>query len=195
MALLPKAIWYCEDPVMGASDIPRMLLSEASAKSVKVVLTGEGADEVFGGYSWYRVEKVLRPLGRLPFGLRGLLGAVLAKRHPRASRVHEGPDEMGMERYARLVAPLNLRRELFSADVRQALALSGQTDRGGDDKRPHGFFGWHPFEQLQYHDLKIRLPDRIELSLDRTSMAYSLEARVPFSTTNWSSSVRVFRRR
>jgi asparagine synthase (glutamine-hydrolysing) len=85
-----------------------------------------------------------------------------------------------MERYARLVAPLNLRRELMSADVRAALALSGHADRGGADELPPGFSGWHPFEQLQYYDLKIRLPDRIELSLDRASMAYSLEARVPF---------------
>jgi asparagine synthase (glutamine-hydrolysing) len=44
LALLPKAIWYSEDPVIGASDIPRMRLAEASAKRVKVVLTGEGAD-------------------------------------------------------------------------------------------------------------------------------------------------------
>ena len=67
MALLPKALWHSEDPVVVASDIPRMLLSEASAKRVKVVWTGEGADEVFGGYGWYGVEKVLRPLARLPF--------------------------------------------------------------------------------------------------------------------------------
>ncbi|MGZ8269402.1 MAG: asparagine synthase-related protein, partial [Burkholderiales bacterium] len=39
---------------------------------------------------------------------------------------------------------------------------------------------WHPFSQLQYYDTKVRLPDRVELSLDRASMAHSLEARVPF---------------
>ena len=50
----------------------------------------------------------------------------------------------------------------------------------GEDELPHGFSGWHPFEQLQYYETKIRLPDRIELSLDRASMAYSLGARVPF---------------
>jgi asparagine synthase (glutamine-hydrolysing) len=182
IALLPKAIWHSEDPVMGASDIPRMLLSEASAKHVKVVLTGEGADEVFGGYGWYRVEQVLRPLARLPFGLGVPLGAVLGRRHPRASRVYHGPVEMGEERYARLVAPLNSSPAILSADVHQALATRRRA--GGDDddelRLPDGFRGWHPFEQLQYYETKIRLPDRIELSLDRASMAYSLEARVPF---------------
>ena len=182
IALLPKAIWHSEDPVMAASDIPRMLLSEASAKRVKVVLTGEGADEVFGGYGWYRVEQVLRPLSRLPFGLGAPLGAVLARRHRRASRVYQGPVEMGEERYARLVAPLNSGPAVLSPDVRQALATRRRP--GGDDgdalPLPPGFRGWHPFEQLQYFETKIRLPDRIELSLDRASMAYSLEARVPF---------------
>lgn len=182
LALLPRAIWYSEDPVMGASDIPRMLLSEASARRVKVVLTGEGADEVFGGYGYYRVEQVLRRLSRLPFGLRALLGRVLAGRHPRASRVHQGPDGMGMERYRRLVAPLAVRRELFSADVRHALVTRGLPARDEDDELqvPDGFGAWHPFQQLQYYETKIRLPDRIELSLDRASMAYSIEARVPF---------------
>jgi asparagine synthase (glutamine-hydrolysing) len=89
---------------------------------------------------------------------------------------------MGKERYARLVAPLNSTPAILSADVRQALTMRRRP--GGDDadelRLPEGFRAWHPFEQLQYYETKIRLPDRIELSLDRASMAYSLEARVPF---------------
>jgi asparagine synthase (glutamine-hydrolysing) len=182
IALLPKAIWYSEDPVMGASDIPRMLLSQASATRVKVVLTGEGGDELFGGYGWFRVEQVLRPLARLPSALRALLAAVLARRHRRARRVYEGPVEMGYERYTRLVAPLNTGRGVLSAEVQEALTASGRRGHPDEDelRLPPGFRSWHPFEQLQYYDTKIRLPDRIELSLDRASMAYSLEARVPF---------------
>jgi asparagine synthase (glutamine-hydrolysing) len=89
---------------------------------------------------------------------------------------------MGEERYARLTAPLNSNPAILSADVRQALTTRRRLDAGDDDelRLPDGFRDWHPFERLQYYETKIRLPDRIELSLDRASMAYSLEARVPF---------------
>ncbi|MBC7790052.1 MAG: asparagine synthase (glutamine-hydrolyzing) [Anaerolineae bacterium] len=179
IGLLPKALWHCEDPLASVSEIPRMLLSASSAERVKVVLTGEGADEIFGGYDYFRIDKALRPLARLPSRLRRLIGAAGSSRHPRASRVHVGPSEMRMERYARLTAPLNISTRFLSADVRRL--LEGSPDGGIADLRlPERFAGWHPFSQLQYYETKIRLPDRIELSLDRASMAFSLEARVPF---------------
>lgn len=181
-ARLPKALWHCEDPSTAGIGIPRLLLSEATTQDVKVVLTGEGSDEIFGGYGWFQVDKVLRPLARLPLSVRRLmlLGPLMPGRHPRASRVHLAPREMNLERYARLIAPLHtdVREQLFSTNLKQDYA----TVQGSDEalRPPKGFQRWHPFAQLQYYELKIRLPDYVEHNLDRESMACSLEARVPF---------------
>src|SRR5262249_47253311 len=71
--LYPKALWHTEDPSLGGIEIPRLVLAEASARRVKVVLTGEGADEVFGGYPWFRWDRLLRPLAALPLPLRRMM--------------------------------------------------------------------------------------------------------------------------
>ena len=181
VALLPKAQWHAEDPVVGGVEIPRMLLAQAAASRVKVVLTGEGSDELLGGYDYFRVDKALRPLGRLPGPLRNLTGRLTAERHARASQVHMGPQEMRMTRYANLIGPIRSRASILSADMRHALAESGQRNASDADIRlPDAFQSWDRFSQLQYYETKIRLPDRIENSLDHASMAHSLEARVPF---------------
>ena len=60
-ALLPDCLWHCEKPLLRTAPIPLFLLSEVVHKSgYKVVLTGEGADEVFGGYNIFREAKVRR---------------------------------------------------------------------------------------------------------------------------------------
>jgi len=181
-ALLPKALWHCEDPTISGIGIPRFLLSKVTTQDVKVVLTGEGSDEIFGGYGWFHVDKVLRPLAWLPLSVRRLMlfGPLISRRYPRASRVHLAPREMSLERYARLIAPLNadIREQLFAANLVQTYV----PDHGANEvlHPPDDFQRWHPFTQLQYYELKLRLPDYVEHSLDRESMACSLETRVPF---------------
>jgi asparagine synthase (glutamine-hydrolysing) len=181
IALLPKAQWHAEDPVMGGVEIPRMLLAQAAASRVKVVLTGEGSDELLGGYDYFRVDKALRPFARFPLPVRELVGRLARRRHPRASQVHAGPHEMRMTRYANLIGPMKSRYNLLAPHMLQALV---ETQRQHSDEEellvPEAFHSWDPFSQLQYYETKIRLPDRIENSLDHASMAQSLEARVPF---------------
>ena len=182
--LLPKALWHSEDPLPGLLEIPRMLLARAASGSVKVVLTGEGSDEILGGYDYFRIDKALRRIGRLPLRLRQAIGNLAAKRHPRASRVYLGPGEMAMDRYARLTAPLNTEQaeSLLAAEVCHLVeeSIAANNGENADLRLPESFGTWDPLSQLQYYEMKVRLPDRIELSLDRASMAHSLEARVPF---------------
>jgi asparagine synthase (glutamine-hydrolysing) len=184
LELFPKVVWHCEDPTTTAVEIPRLLVSELSSRSVKTLLAGEGADEVFGGYWYFRLNKLLRPLSLLPLSLRRLLVAGPASRRwPFASRLLAAPRAMNGERYARMVGPLHgeLAQQLLTADLQHRLEMAELEMAGPQEFLPAGRFrGWNSFQQLQYWELKTKLPDFILHKLDRISMAQSLEVRVPF---------------
>ncbi|MGH7799093.1 MAG: asparagine synthase (glutamine-hydrolyzing) [Thermodesulfobacteriota bacterium] len=180
--LLPKTVWHSEDPFSLGVGIPRMLLSQLASKNVKVVLTGEGSDEVFGGYSWFRAYKLIQPLTKLPFGLRRFIAQVPAikKRWPRGSRILGATTEMNLARYKQIIDSGNSEFDyrIFSEDLKQRLINHEVTE--DDLSLPQDFDKYHPFAQLQYFKMKVRLSDFIIRNLDATPMAYSLEVRVPF---------------
>jgi asparagine synthase (glutamine-hydrolysing) len=161
----------------------QMMLAEAATVRVKVVLTGEGADEVLGGYSWYPTQRILEPVFRLPLPVRRALAGIPAirRRWPGAAGLIAGPREMNYERFSRSIGYLRSEgtgRALLAPDVRAALRREGEADDAAPP--PAEDTTWHPFAQLQYFDLKHRMADAIVLQLDRASMAHSVEARVPF---------------
>jgi asparagine synthase (glutamine-hydrolysing) len=180
--LLPKAIWHCEDPSTLGTGIARMLLSQAASKNVKVVLTGEGSDEVFGGYPWFRTDKLLKPLTKLPFSMRRLITQIPSVRKiwPRASRMLLAPTEMDLSRYKHFMYSGNtdFNYRFFSEGLRQRLIYNEDGDN--ELSLPQDFDRWHPFAKLQYFEMKVRLSDYITRNLDAVSMAYSLEVRLPF---------------
>lgn len=193
--LLPKAIWHCEDPVALGIGASRMVLSQLSAQNVKVVLTGEGSDEIFGSYPWFETFKLLEPLTALPFGIPKLIARIpsVRKRWPRAVGILGVPAGMNLNRYKSIINSgydkLLMRSRLpqidenvFSDDLRQRLTHGDNTEDSTEDSLnlPQDFHKWPPFSQLQYFEIKVRLTDFITRQLDLTSMAYSLEVRVPF---------------
>lgn len=170
-------VWHLEVPAAYTADLPRFLLAETTARHVKVVLTGEGADEVFAGYVWHWADRVLSPARALPPWLRRLLlrGPVGPARRPWGSRLLLGPDPMDLPRFARMAGPLGSenRRALLAPDIRAALGSDGEP--AGDPATPADRFAG-----LRYHDLRTRVAGYVTSSLDRTTMAHGLEARVPF---------------
>lgn len=180
--LYPKAVWHSEDPSASGIEIPGLILSEAASRSVKVVLTGEGSDEIFGGYPWFLWDKLLRPLAALPLPLRRLmlLGPLIPAWRPRASRIFLAPRTMNLTRYQRLMGPIRpeTRELLFAPGLTERLAQAEHQD--GNTGLEEHVRPWSPFAQLQYHELAIRLPNFITRTLDRASMAHGVEARVPF---------------
>jgi asparagine synthase (glutamine-hydrolysing) len=180
--LLPDYLWHREEPGSSAVGLCQMILSEAASRSFKVVLTGEGSDEIFGGYPWYRLDKLFRPFAGLPLFVRRLLllGSLLPRWKPLASQAFLAPAEMGLRRYAELLGMLHsdITQEVFSAERRGALEACGEPSE--EILRPGERRNWRPFAQLQYLDLTTRLPDFITTGLDCATMAYSVEARVPF---------------
>jgi len=184
MQRLPKAIWHAEDALLGGVEIGRLMVAQATAAHVKVVLTGEGSDEILGGYPWYPTMRLLQPMFLLPQAARRMIAAVpsIRRRWPGAAATIAGPREMNFERFSRSITHLR-----GSADGAALLApeiiaeLERQHDGAADAAPPPaGFETWHPFARMQYFDIKHRMGDGVVLGLDRASMAYSVEARVPF---------------
>lgn len=183
LELYPRALWHSETPTTSMLEVPRWVLGEATGTTHRTVLTGEGADELFGGYWWYRLDRWTRPLARLPRGLRRALlaGPLSPRRRPWAAGAILAPGEPPLDRFEALTGPRDrddrerLYADAFRPEVARAFepgplpedALVGPPPRGS-------------FERLQNVDMKTRLPDFIELKLDRLAMAHGVEARVPF---------------
>jgi len=174
---LPETIWDNEDPSTTGLEVPRLVLSELAGERVKVVLTGEGADELFGGYFWYALDRTLAPLGLLPQGVRSLaVGPWMRARWPWGSRVLLAPRTLGRSRLAAMIGPPTGGLALLRPELREAGRAAGTEITGDSDDAPHH----HRTNALRRLDLATRLPDLVVHNLDRQSMAASLEARVPF---------------
>src|SRR5580704_3873323 len=179
LEMFPRALWHCEEPTHVM--IPHMILSKAASQRVKVVLTGEGSDEIMGGYHWYKHDKLLGPVARVPLGIRRLMMPLL-RRLPRwsapMSRLYLAPAGMNLERYSAMHGPVAgpLDNALLSPEFQREV---GEDEEPGFSL-PAAFHHWRPFQQLQFLDLTIRLPEFITHDLDRASMAFGLEVRVPF---------------
>jgi asparagine synthase (glutamine-hydrolysing) len=183
---MPEAVWWAEAPMGVATEIPRLMLAQLSAQHVKVVLSGEGADEVLGGYTWYATEKILRLLSVLPPAARAAVAAHpwVRQRWPKAAQVFAAAPRIGFARFAHWIGPVptalhaELERDLIHPELLQA--AGGLTV--GDERLtlPDDFPTWHPHNQLLHLDFRTRMTDAVIHGLDRMSMAHSLEVRVPF---------------
>lgn len=183
-ASMPDVVGSSEGSIVASTGIGQQRVARATARRVKVALCGEGADEALGGYSWYPTLARLAPAFLLPRPLRGALARVpaIARRWPGAAFTIAGPRAMDYERYSRSISHQPSQRvpeRLVAPDLLAAMLAAGDPSEAAV-RPPPDFDRWHPFARMQYFDLKHRLGDGVVLSLDRSSMAHSVEARVPF---------------
>jgi len=173
---LPRIVHLLDDPVADPSLIPLYFLAQTASRHVTVVLSGEGSDELFGGYTIYREPMSLSSIERLPNGMkRGLRG--LAHAIPEGVRgrsfLERGTTPIE-ERYygnARIFSPEEKAQLLrFTADPHTAITAQLYAETADVDD----------VASMQYVDLHTWLPGDILAKADRMSMAHSLELRVPF---------------
>ena len=180
--LLPKLVESFDEPFGDSSAVPTYLVSELAASEVKVALSGEGGDELFGGYYTYVADLLSRRVGRL-----AALAAPLAEALPSSDR--KVSFDYKAKRFTRAAAnpdPLERHhawKEIFSAEDRASLL--GDRAGGWDPldlyrERYEETRGAEPLARLQDVDLGIYLVDDLLVKTDRSSMAHSLELRVPF---------------
>ena len=182
LSLMPEAVWHGEDPFTSATEIASMVLSREAGRSYKVVLTGEGSDEVFGGYTWYRAQKILKPFLHLPPCIRKVLISPewLRDRRPGVAGFLSVPErELSLEHFRSMIGCPAFQwygDAIFSPWIREALVRQGE----GRQARRHITPGTSGFRRFQAADLAYRLSNVITHHLDRSSMSQGLEARVPF---------------
>ncbi|MPQ21089.1 asparagine synthase (glutamine-hydrolyzing) [Carnobacterium divergens] len=174
----PRFVWHMDDPLADPAAVPQFFLSEVARRHVKVALSGEGADEMFGGYTIYNEPNSLKTLTNLPNGLKKGLNH-LAKIMPEGMR--------GKSFLERGTTPMEERyvgnAKIFEEAEKQKLLknyLAGHPYQ--DVTRP--FYdaskGYDPIDRMQFIDIHTWLNGDLLLNADRTTMAHSLELRTPF---------------
>ena len=178
--LFDHLAWDLDEPFGDASAIPTYMVSRLAAQHVKVVLSGDGGDEVFGGYDKYVVEGRDRRARFLPATIRALLAqtsAVLPE-DTRGKQYLEYLSKPDGERYlyaSTLFRP-DHQRGLLTGEAKEQV-VAARPERPRLDR----LAGWdgHWLSALQDQDFQYYLPLDILTKVDRMSMAHSLEARVP----------------
>ncbi len=178
MDSLPLITWYLDDPVADPALVPLWFIAREARQHVKVVLSGEGADELFGGYTIYREPLSLSAFEKVPGALRKAMGKVSTK-IPHGVR---GKDLLRRgaltleERYygnARIFLDDHLRQVLRTYDPNVShMDVTAQPYRESRN--------WDPVTRMQHVDLFTWLRGDILVKADKMTMANSLELRVPF---------------
>ena len=183
--LLPEIY---DEPFADSSQIPTFLVSRFARGEVTVALTGDGGDELFGGYNRHvMVPRLWRHVRRLPAPLRGLAGAPLAAVPPAVwTRLRRrGTPEFGRkaQKALRIVARSRALEDVMTAFLDEW----SFRDRPVRESAGNAFPVSLPFDEsvsderrLMAYDAMTYLPDDILCKVDRASMAVSLETRVPF---------------
>lgn len=188
--IFPDVIWHTETPTLRTSPAPLFLLSKlVQDNNLKVVLTGEGADEFLLGYNIFKETKIrqfwarqpesnLRPLllRRLYHYISGMSGRGDAFRK---AFFQKGLTDINAPDYSHSIRWDNTSsiKRFFSDDLRQTLNAS---DIPGVNYPP-GFENWEPLHRAQYLEITIFLSQYLLLSQgDRVGMAHSVEGRFPF---------------
>lgn len=176
---LERFAWHLDEPVADQAALPTYLIAQVASEHVKVVLTGEGSDELFGGYPRYRWFRRAEQLARLPAPLRAAAATVASK----AGRAREAELLFGSgEAVERHVAWTQIFRHADAARLLEpTIAGDGFGEAAALFSRLLEHWGNRPaVEQMMYLDFKTWLPDDILTKADRMTMAASIEARAPY---------------
>jgi asparagine synthase (glutamine-hydrolysing) len=172
--------WYLDEPFGDTSAIATYMVSKLAAEHVKVVLTGDGGDELFAGYDKYVVEQRERDYDRVPAVVRKMMGAV----------GHALPEGTPGRRFLRHLALDGSRRYLDASTLFHAEEMG----RLFQDEALEQLAGCEPWAEslsslhkgsgdwisaAQYCDLNNYLPLDVLTKVDRMTMAHSIEARPP----------------
>lgn len=184
---LPKSIWHLEEPVANPSSLPFYWVCKLAREYVKVVLTGQGADEPFAGYGRHLGEYYGEWYRRIPSAVRRRLITPFVDSLPRNEQLKRAVHSLDIH------DPLSRLTQIYSifdADLRQHLykpemRFESQASLAHSIEKLHGDIAHlDGLNQMTYIDARFSLADNLLMYGDKMSMAVSLEARVPFLDLN-----------
>lgn len=173
-ATLPRIAWHFDEPVADPSAIALYFLAREASKHVKVVLSGEGADELFGGYGIYREPYSFAKFERIPSFLRKpILLLARLPLHMRGMNFLRRYQKTLEERYIgnAYIFSTEEARSIWRRKPYPRMNLGPLYDKARD---------WSDPTRMQYVDIHNWLPGDILAKADKMTMAHSLELRVPF---------------
>lgn len=187
--LTERILHQLDEPFGDFSVFPTLLVSEMARKYVTVVLSGDGGDELLGGYDTYLAQRVAQKYNRLPaFVRKCAIEPVINSLPPtekkkglinKAKRFTEGtrlPDNLQHVRW--MIFLQQAEKELLYSNS-FAKSLNGYDSHGFIEEQFLNVTSDNPLDQQEYVDIKTYLVDNILVKVDRMSMAASLETRVP----------------
>ncbi|WP_240370977.1 asparagine synthase (glutamine-hydrolyzing) [Anoxybacteroides rupiense] len=175
---LPKIMWHMDDPLADPAAVPLYFVAREARKHVTVVLSGEGADELFGGYNIYREPQSLEVFERMPQAAKSalrMIARILPDGVKGKSFIERGLTPME-ERYignAKMYSEAEKQNLLKS--YRSGLEYTNITASLYQETPDYP-----PVNRMQYVDIHTWLRGDILLKADKMTMAHSLELRVPF---------------
>ncbi|WP_354529732.1 asparagine synthase (glutamine-hydrolyzing) [Nakamurella sp. UYEF19] len=175
---LPLIVWYLDEPVADPALVPLYFVANEARKHVKVVLSGEGADELFGGYNIYREPASLAPMTSLPRGLRKGLAAV-GRALPQGFRGKDMLRRGAIDLEQRYYGNARIFRDEQLPPVLRTYSPA-RSIRDVTDPIYARSLGSDPISRMQHIDLFTWLRGDILVKADKMTMANSLELRVPF---------------
>ena len=181
--VVDQLAWHFDEPFADSSAIPTYVVSKLAREHVKVVLTGDGGDELFAGYSRYVTERNRSKFDLVPRAVREGLMDPLSRAMPHGAWGRNYLQNVSLDPISRYLDTVSVftglnKSSLYSADfsdqLRNSSHLSSYFHELSRNVKTSA-----PLDSLLYIDSKTYLPGDILTKVDRMSMAVSLEARVP----------------
>jgi asparagine synthase (glutamine-hydrolysing) len=178
--LIPHLVWHMDEPVTESAAISLYFVSKLAREDVVVVLSGEGSDEVFGGYPIYKYMALLERYRRLPGALRrGVINPALNFLGGKWKKYTDLSNRPLAERYTGVsFYETPVKNSLLKPEVRNL--FNGSSMPGLIGRYYEKTEGLDPLLQMMYLDVKSWLPDDLLIKADKMTMATSVELRVPF---------------
>ena len=179
-------LWDLEEPVGNETAAAFYFVSKITSEHVKVALTGQGADEPWAGYDRYLGVKLSEYYGRLPGIITETLAKLVTRMPGRFERLKRGVASIGekdiLTRFVKVYSFFNaeMKRQLFKGPLMDQILRNGCYCPKALQSLQHDVQHLDPVTQILYIDTRANLPDDLLMVGDKTSMANSLEARVPY---------------
>lgn len=181
-----RYMWDLEEPVGNETAAAFYFVAKLTSQHVKVALTGQGADEPWAGYDRYKGVKLSNLYSRLPDLVTNNLATLIMMLPGRMERLKRGvislrePDVL--TRFAKIYSffSAEMKEQLYTGALKQSFEEDHYSTRYALNRLQNDVKHLDPLTQMLYIDARANLPDDLLMVGDKTSMANSLESRVPF---------------